>query len=280
MKKLSIKLFIIITLLLINIALFSGPAEILIKAKQFYLNNKFYLAKDLYEKVLNKHPLNFNAEACLILGNIYDHQGQFALAIKLYERGIELSNEPKQKIVLYLNLAQSYRHAKKYVKSLEILQKVIQHADKHPEIFLYRGMAYFQLRNKDKTIENWETYLVKVPYGDQSDTIRKAIKWLRKPNFKWPEEIERERQVAQRQRRQQQEQAARRQRERLAELERKRREEQERARKFLEELRKQRERERLRRLQEQRDRVNIRTRQISPRDRGREEGQRYDEIER
>ena len=142
------------------------------------------------------------------------------------------------------------------------------------------GLSYFGLRNKAEVINNWETYLVKVPYGEQSETVKKALKWLRNPKFKWPEEIERERREAELRRQRAAAAAAEAQRRRIAELERQRRLQRERARKFLAELKRRREQERLRRLQQQRDEVNIRTRRINPRDRGREEGRRFDEIER
>jgi regulator of sirC expression with transglutaminase-like and TPR domain len=132
-------------------------------------------------------------------------------------------------------------------------------------------MAYFHLRNKEETIKNWEAYLEKVPTGPQSETIKKAIAWLKLPAFQWPEEIEQQRRGNTQN---PQNQA------RIAELEKQKREQEEKARKFLAELKKQREEERLRRLREERDNVRIRTRQITPNDRGREEGQRYDAIER
>ena len=110
----------------------------------------------------------------------------------------------------------------------------------------------------------------KCPQGAQSETIKKAIAWLKLPTFQWPEEIDRQRRGPQGNQNPQ----------RIAELERQKKEQEERARKFLAELKKQREKEHLRRLREERDNVRIRTGQITPNDRGREEGQRYDVIER
>ncbi len=319
MKNYIKKVLLVLIFIFIYQTGFTNNAVIIERAKRFYAQNKFHLARDLFEQALRSAPLKFDEDSCLMLGNIYNHQGNFAEAVKMFERGLEIAL-PKNRPIFYINIAQSYRHLKNYIKSLEALNTVKDYSDKYPEIFLYEGMAYFQLRDKEKTIQSWEAYLVKVPYGSQSDTIRKAIAWLRNPTFKWPEEIEREQREAEIARRQNEvqqerqraaaiialerqnlqraaeerrrleeqerqriaaeERARQEQQRRLQELERQRREQQEREQRLLAELRQRQEEERLRRLQEQRDRVNIQTRQISPRDRGREEGQRYDEIER
>ncbi len=313
---------IIILLSLMSLSIYAGIEETLFKAKIFYKQKKFHLARDLFESILKNKPLKFSDESCLMLGNIYNHQGEYEKAAEMFERGIEITSD-KRKPLFYINLAQTYRHQKKYVKSLITLKKISDYADKYPEIFLYQGMAYYKLRAKQKTISSWEAYLVKVPYGNQSETIRKAIAFLRSPNHKWTEEIEREQRLAEKRKKELEEKRKKeqlekerqkrvvmekerkrlteeekkrkaeltknekerkeeleRQRKRLAELEKQRQEERERLRKIRQELARKRKEERLRKLREQRDRVNIRTKQITPNDRGREEGKKYDEIER
>ncbi len=322
MNKKIIKTAVTIILVFMSFSVFAGSEEVLYRAKTFYKQKKFHLARDLFEKILTKSPLDFNDEACLILGNIYDHHEEYEKAIKMYQRGIEITKK-ERKPLFYINLAQTYRHQKKYIKSLITLKQVEDYSDTYPEIFLYKGMAFYKLRAKQKTITAWEAYLVKVPYGNQSSTIRKAIAYLRSPGHKWPEEIEREKRLAEKRKRELEEKrrkeelerqrkqrlAAEKERKRLIEQERKRkqalakkekqrrkeleeqrkrlarleeqqRKEREKMRKLREELARKRKEERLRRLREQRDRVNIKTKQVNPNDRGREEGKKYDEIER
>jgi len=173
---------------------FSNYDDLLEKAKSFYQQQKFQVSRELFEIVLQNEPLTFDDEACLMLGNIYDNTGNFKKAIELYQRGIEITNI-ERKIVFQINLAQAYRHNNENEKSLKLLESIQSVSDKYPEILLYQGMSFFELRKKNDTIKVWEAYLVKIPNGEQSENIRKAIAYLKDPNFIWPQDRNAENQV-------------------------------------------------------------------------------------
>ena len=107
----------------------------------------------------------------------------------MYERGLlQASN----KIPFYLNLAQVYRRLKDYKKSLEYLGFLKDAEGRIPEVLLFKGMAQFELRDRMGVIQSWEGYLAQRPVGQKPDKVRRALDWLKRKDFKWPEDLEKE----------------------------------------------------------------------------------------
>lgn len=146
-------------------------------------------AKEKLQGWMETSPASFPVEGYLILGSLYDHERLFLPAVQIYEKGLlQASN----KIPFYLNLSQVYRRLKEYQRSLDYLELLQDDAFRIPEVYLFKGMALFELRNRMGVIAAWENYLAQKPVGVKSDKVRRALDWLKRKDFKWPEDLEKE----------------------------------------------------------------------------------------
>lgn len=156
------------------------------RVSQYYRAKNYNKVKEILELWLAKSPGSFPPAGFLILGNIYDQLKLFSAAIQVYQKGLALS---KNKFPFYVNMAQVYRHMKQHKKAIEMLNKIRIKGALYPEIYLFLGMSYFELRNRLKTILYWKAYLDYRPSGKKSVQVRKALAWLNQKDFKWPEEL-------------------------------------------------------------------------------------------
>lgn len=212
---------------------------------KYYETKNFDKVRDRLESWMAKSPETFPSAGYLLLGNVYDHFKLFEGAIKLYDKG-ELIAE--NKFPFLVNKAQAYRHLKNHAKSVEILLNLKNYASFYPEIYLFLGMSFFELRDRAKTIENWENYLNYKPVGLKPDNVRKALAWLKRKDFKWPEELK-----------QQADKEA------------------EDLKKFLEELKDTVNKEKLKDLKQN---PEVKEEKLEVKDKGKQEGERFDEVER
>lgn len=215
------------------------------KIIKYYEAKNFDKAKELLEIWLSKSPETFPIGGFLLLGNIYDQLKIFSAAVQVFEKGLSLA---ENKFPFYVNLAQVYRHMHNHQKAVELLTRVKSKAPLYPAIYLFLGMSYVHLRDRLKVIEYWERYLEFKPVGAKSDRVRKALAWLKQKDFKWPEELKKESQ-----------------------------EKSEELKKFLEDLKKTVKQENIKSLKQSSE---VKEEKLKIKDKGKEEGEKFDEVER
>ncbi len=212
---------------------------------KYYKAKKFKKVKSQLELWLTNSPTTFPESGFLLLGNVYDHLKMFPIAIKIYEKGMSRS---KNKFPYQLNIAQVYRHQKNHKKSLELLEKLKEKSSVYPEIQLFMGMSHFELRDRINTIRSWENYLVFKSSGKKSDKVRRALAWLKKKDFQWPEDLKKKREQDSKD-----------------------------LKKFFEDLKKSISNEKIKSLK---DKPNVKEGKLEIKDKGKAEGEKFDEIER
>jgi len=212
---------------------------------KLYQTKNYEKAREILEIWIKNSPKDFPIGGFLILGNIYDHLELFEAAEKVYKKGLEIA---ENKFPFILNLAQVYRHMKKHQDSISLLSSVEKKASFYPEIYLFMGMSYFELRDRLKTIDSWEKYLNLKPEGPKPDKVRKALAWLKQKDFKWPEELEKE------------------SKDKAKELE-----------DFIKDLKETIKSDTIKNIKED---TSIKEKNVDIKDKGKEEGKKYDEIER
>lgn len=152
------------------------------KAMKYFFEKKLEMAEYLLQQELQTNPENYLA--CSYLGDIFLYKGKYDEAITLYKRALDLQGESAE---TYFQLGRAY-----YYKELGNL--AIEHYSKayilNPQLKFSQyhiGLTYLMiLRNKEKTIEHWETYLQLAPEDPQYEKISRAIDLLKDPNFKIP----------------------------------------------------------------------------------------------
>jgi tetratricopeptide (TPR) repeat protein len=211
----------------------------------YYKTKNFDKVKDKLESWITKEPATFPIEGFLLLGNIYDHFKMYESALKVYEKGIGVA---KNKFPYIVNMAQVYRHMLNHQKALDLLTTVRPKASIYPEIELFLGMSYFEMRDRMKTIESWEKFVALKPEGPKPDKIRTALAWLKQKDFKWPEELKKRSES-----------------------------EAEELKKFLDDLKNTINKDKLQEIQQNPD---VKEEKLKINDKGKEEGDKFDEIER
>jgi tetratricopeptide (TPR) repeat protein len=212
---------------------------------KYYKTKNFDKTKEMLELWLAKSPQTFPPGGFLLLGNIYDHLKVYPAALQVYEKGLSVA---ENKFPFLVNIAQVYRHMDNHQKAIETLEKIRDKGSFYPEIYLFLGMSYFESRNRLKTIEVWERFVDLKPPGPKTEKVRKALAWLKQKDFKWPEDLEKE------------------SKEKTEELK-----------KFLEDLKKTVEKESEKDLK---GNPEVKEEELEIQDKGKEEGEKFDEIER
>ncbi|HOJ50659.1 MAG TPA: hypothetical protein PKW55_07605 [Spirochaetota bacterium] len=212
---------------------------------KLYQTKNYEKARETLEIWLKNSPSTFPVSGFLLLGNIYDHFQLFDAALKVYQKGMDLA---ENKFPFIINLSQVYRHMKNHQESIKLLLSIENKANFYPEIYLFMGMSYFELRDRLKTIGVWEKYLDLKPDGPKPDKVRKALAWLKQKDFKWPEELEKE------------------SKDKAKELE-----------DFIKDLKETIKSDTMKNIKEN---TSIKEKDVKIKDKGKEEGKRFDEIER
>ncbi len=245
MKKTTL---IILTLFMINSNIIWSRKNNQHNIKQiykYYRVKNFDKVKDLLELWLNKSPETFPTAGFLLLGNIYDHKKLFKIAIKIFSKG---RTRAKNKFPFDLNIAQVLRHMKNHKQSIDMLEKMKQHGQFYPEIFLFLGMSYFQLKKRIQVINHWESYLNYKKPNKKTDKVRRALAWLKRKDFTWPDDLNK-----------------------------KTGEGSEDLKDFFKDLKESINKEKIKALQEK---PSVKEGKLEIKDKGKEEGEKFDEIER
>jgi tetratricopeptide (TPR) repeat protein len=153
------------------------------RATDYFFQKKFEMAEVLFQEVIKKGPEN--ALAYSYLGDIYLKKMQYDGALNLYLKAIELDPQIAEN---YFRLGQIYYIKKNTDLALENFNKALAIDSSLKFTYYQIGLTYLMLvRNKEKTIENWETYISLAPEDPQYSSIKRVIELLKDPNFILPE---------------------------------------------------------------------------------------------
>ena len=152
------------------------------RATRYFFQKKFEMAEVLFQEVIKKDPEN--ALAYSYLGDILLKKRQYDGAMNLYQRAIDINPDMAEN---YFRLGQIHYYKKNGELAIEFFNKTLVKNEKIKIAYYHRGLAYLMLmRDKEKTIENWETYIRLVPEDPQYDSIKRVIELLKDPKFKLP----------------------------------------------------------------------------------------------
>ena len=157
--------------------------DLFTRAANYFFQKKFEMAEVLLQEVIKKEPEN--ALAYSYLGDIYLKKKQHDGALNLYLKAIEIDPQIAEN---YFRLGQIYYYKKNPDLALENFNKTLT-IDPSLKFSYYQiGLTYLMLvRDKEKTIENWETYIKLAPEDPQYSSIKRVIELLRDPKFVLPE---------------------------------------------------------------------------------------------
>jgi len=156
--------------------------DIFSRATRYFFQKKFEMAEVLFQEVIKKEPEN--ALAYSYLGDIFLKKQQYDGALNLYLKAIDINPDIAEN---YFRLGQIFYFKKNAELSIENFNKTLAKDKKLKISYYHLGLTYLMLlRDKEKTIENWETYIKLVPEDPQYDSIKRVIELLKDPNFKLP----------------------------------------------------------------------------------------------
>jgi len=160
-----------------------GNDDLFTRAINYFFQKKFEMAEVLLQEVVKKEPEN--ALAYSYLGDIYLKKMQHDGALNFYLKAIEINPEIAEN---YFRLGQIYYYKKNPDLALENYNKALAIDSSIKFTFYQIGLTYLMLvRDKEKTIENWETYIKLAPEDPQYNSIKRVIELLKNPNFILPE---------------------------------------------------------------------------------------------
>jgi len=156
--------------------------DLFTRGTKYFFQKKFEMAEVMFQEVIKKEPEN--ALAYSYLGDIYLKKQQYDGALNLYLKAIDLNPNIAEN---YFRLGQIFYFKKNAELSIENFNKALSKESKLKVTYYHIGLTYLMLmRDKEKTIENWETYIKLVPEDPQYDSIKRVIELLKDPRFKLP----------------------------------------------------------------------------------------------
>ena len=183
--KKTILNFVLILLVVIT-AVFAVQAkqdDLFTRASNSFFQKKFEMAEVLLQEVIKQEP--GNALAYSYLGDIYLKKKLYDGASGLYSKAIELDPQIAEN---YFRLGQINYIKKEQGLALENFNKALAIDSSLKFTYYQIGLTYLMLvRDKEKTIENWETYIKLAPEDPQYSSIKRVIELLKDPKFVLPE---------------------------------------------------------------------------------------------
>jgi len=149
----------------------------------YFFQKKFEMAEIFFQEAIKQEPVNPLAYS--YLGDIYLNKTQYDGAIKFYVKALEINPQIAEN---YFRLGQIYYIKKNPGLALENYHKALAIDPSLKFTYYQIGLTYLIInRNKEKTIENWETYISLAPEDPQYNSIKRVIELLKDPNFILPE---------------------------------------------------------------------------------------------
>ena len=163
------------------------------KGLEFYANKKYLSAIGAFKKSIENGFKE--AKAYFYLGNAYmlAGSGEYAKALENYRIALENAYESEafQAVILF-QIGYSYFVQKDYTNAVNYFQNAYSINPTLSNAIWASGMAYYNMKNKELTISEWEKYLTVAPTGSQSDNIRKALEILKRTDFKFPSKLDKD----------------------------------------------------------------------------------------
>lgn len=154
------------------------------KATTYFFQKKFEMAEVLLQEVIKKDPENETAYS--YLGDIYLYKHQYDGALNLYNRALEINPNSAEN---YFRIGQVYYYKKIGNVALENFDKSLSLDPKLKIVYYHKGLTTLMLlRDKERTIQYWQTYIDLAPEDPQYESIKRVIELLKDPNFKIPPE--------------------------------------------------------------------------------------------
>jgi tetratricopeptide (TPR) repeat protein len=152
------------------------------KATRYFFQKKFEMAELLLQEVIKRNPENVMAYS--YLGDIFLKKKRYDGALNLYKKALDINPDMAEN---HFRIGQIYYYKKLGDMSIESFKKSLELDNKLKYAYYHIGLSYLMLlRNKNKTIENWETYIKLAPEDPQYEKIRRVIELLKDPNFVVP----------------------------------------------------------------------------------------------
>jgi tetratricopeptide (TPR) repeat protein len=174
------KFIIIVVFLGLNCAFSAEPAAYT-KGVQYYQDKKFLLAIGSLKSALDSGYQS--PELYLYLGVAYVANEDFDKALESFKLSFESATNADFQGAVNLNIGYLYYMKKDFPKSIDYYNNVLQLNNKLSQVYWYKGLDYYRLKDKDNTIKEWEQYLLASPNGPQSDNIRKALEILKSKSY-------------------------------------------------------------------------------------------------
>ncbi len=151
------------------------------KGLSYYSQKKFLLAIGSFKKAIDdgyQDPkMNF------LLGNSYVNNEDYDKALEQYKISSGLADNAVFQSIITHNMGYVYFLKKDYKTAIDYFNKSYLENSNLVQTFWYKGMAYYKMRDKTNTINEWENYLDKAPNGQESDNIRRALAILKSGTF-------------------------------------------------------------------------------------------------
>lgn len=150
----------------------------------YYSAQKFLLSIGAFKKAIQSGMTD--AEVYFYLGNAYLNNEDYGKSIESYQTAFESSLKVDFQAVALHNMAYAYYLERDYTNAIKYFNHAYELNNALTQTFWFKGMAYYQLRDKQDVIREWENYLSLTPTGEQSDNIRAALAILKADNFRFP----------------------------------------------------------------------------------------------
>ena len=152
-----------------------AQGTILQQGEELFLNNKPEEALPLLESALRQYPNN--GRIYLYLGTIYEQLGQSERAVRILQRGSEVTDEDVD--VMYYNIANNLFAQGKNALAIEMFSRAVESNPEMAGAYLNRANTRLKLEQHGAALEDYILYLSLRPMSPQRDAIEKVIGLLR-----------------------------------------------------------------------------------------------------
>jgi len=153
------------------------------KAQQYFYAKKFSIASQLLKTILSQKP--DHGEALSLMGDVFLMNQKYNDAIVYYNQAKEVKSNV---YIEEYRLGQVYTELQKPQKAIYHFVAAYQKNNKlHISLYQCGYVSLVQLRDKEKTINYWQEFILKAPDDPQRPKIERVIALLRDVNFKLPD---------------------------------------------------------------------------------------------
>lgn len=150
----------------------------------YYKERKFLLSIGAFQKAIKNGYTS--PEVYFYLGNSLKETQKFEQALESYRTAYELSDKNDFRATVLYNMGNTYYSDRNYTNAIKMFNDSYKLSKKQVGVFWLKGLAYYRLKDKQNTINEWEAYVTLTPNGPQSENIRKVLAILKADNFQFP----------------------------------------------------------------------------------------------